>query len=234
MHHPLPRILLWLSCIAGGGCLAAPAAPRPVVVELFTSQGCSSCPPADALLGELARAPGVLALAFHVDYWDYLGWNDRFALPAATERQRRYVAALRLASAYTPQMVVDGQTELVGADRAAIEPLLRGPRLGVPIAITLQDAQLDIELPSQPAAASADVTLYAYVAEARSAIGRGENAGRILREFNIVRESLPLGRWEGESRRFTVPVRKLPEDATAVAVLVQRPGQGPVVGAASR
>ena len=234
MPRPLHRILFWLSCVAGCVCLAAPAAARPLVIELFTSQGCSSCPPADALLGELARDPGVLALAFHVDYWDYLGWTDRFAMPAATERQRRYVAALRLASAYTPQMVIDGQTDLPGTGAAAIRSLLRSPRPEVPIAITLEDAQLEIELPSQPSAGSGDVTLYAYLPEARSTIGRGENAGRTLREFNVVRGSVPLGRWEGKSRRFTVPVRTLPEDAAAGAVVLQRPGQGAVLGAASR
>jgi hypothetical protein len=227
-------MLLCLSCLVGAACVAARAAPSPVVVELFTSEGCSSCPPADALLGELARNPGVVALAFHVDYWDYLGWTDRFALPAAAARQRRYVAALRLASAYTPQMVIDGQTDLVGTDRAALGPLLRDPRPGIPIAISLQDAQLEIELPSDPAAGDAEVTLISYLAEASRAIGRGENAGRILREFNVVRETRLLGRWQGERRRFTVPVRTLPADATAVAVLVQRPDQGPLLGAASR
>jgi hypothetical protein len=235
MHRPPSRILRWLCCIAVGVCLAVPVAARPVVIELFTSQGCSSCPPADALIGELARDPSVLALAFHVDYWDYLGWIDRFALSAAAERQRRYVTALRLASAYTPQMVVDGQTDLVGTDAAALRALLHGPRPGVPIAITLGDALLEIELPAQPSAGGGgDVTLYAYLAEARSPIRRGENAGRTLREFNVVRGSVALGRWAGGARRFTVPVRTLPADATAVAVVLQRPDQGPVLGAASR
>jgi hypothetical protein len=220
--------------MAGAACAAAPAAARPVVIELFTSQGCSSCPPADALLGELARDPDVLALAFHVDYWDYLGWTDRFALPAGTLRQRRYVTALRLASAYTPQMVVDGQTDLVGTDAVALRALLRRPRPEVPIAITLADAMLDIELPTQPAAGSGELTLYAYLAEARSPVGRGENAGRTLREFNIVRGSVALGRWDGRSRHFAVPVQTLPTDATAVAVVLQRPGPGAVLGAASR
>src|ERR1700681_2881762 len=96
-----------LACACAGGAIAA---PRPAVVELYTSQGCSSCPPADALLGELKRQPNVLALAFHVDYWDSIGWLDHFALPMARERQRRYVETLGLSSAFTPQVVVDGRS----------------------------------------------------------------------------------------------------------------------------
>jgi hypothetical protein len=233
MSPPRLRILLWLCSLAGGSCLAAPDAPRPAVLELFTSQGCSSCPPADALLGELAREPGVLALAFHVDYWNDLGWNDRFALPESTVRQGRYVAALRLASPYTPELVIDGRTDLVGTDRAGIARELRATRAGVAIAITRQDAQLQITLPTQAGTPDAEVTLFAYVAESVSPVTRGENAGRTLHEFNIVRTILPLGRWHGESRRFTVPQRALTGDATAVAVLVQRAPQGPILGAAT-
>ena len=99
---------------------AARAAPKSVVLELFTSQGCSSCPPADALLGQLARRSDVIALAWHVDYWDHLGWRDRFASPTATDRQRTYARQLG-SDVFTPALVVDGQTIVVGSDRAAIE-----------------------------------------------------------------------------------------------------------------
>ncbi len=229
----ITRSLLCLGGLLSATALAAPAAPRPVVVELYTSQGCSSCPPAEALLGELTRDPNVLALAFHVDYWDGLGWPDRFASAAATARQQGYARALHLASPYTPQVVIDGQTDRVGSDRSGIRRALASGRSGVPVGLTQRGDTLAIDLPDAGAGASADVTLYAYLEQARSAIGRGENAGRTLQEFHIVRSSSLLGHWQGEAQRFTVPAARLPPDATGVAVLVQQPGPGPVLGAAS-
>ncbi|HEY1313675.1 MAG TPA: DUF1223 domain-containing protein, partial [Steroidobacteraceae bacterium] len=115
--------------------LIAPALSRPAVVELFTSEGCSSCPPAEAYLGDLARRADVLALAFHVDYWDDLGWRDRFELPEAVQRQRLYARNLRLASIYTPQIVVDGRGDFVGSDRASIAAALAQSRAGVGVAV---------------------------------------------------------------------------------------------------
>ena len=122
----------WLAL--GIGCLApgasAQPASRPVVVELFTSEGCSSCPPADAIVADLAHSrPDLLPLTFHVTYWNSLGWQDPFSFQAATDRQRRYVAASVSPNAYTPVMVVDGWLDVVGSDRAAVEATLaRGSR----------------------------------------------------------------------------------------------------------
>ena len=110
----------------------ARAAERPIVVELFTSEGCSSCPPADALLGELATRPNVLALSFHVDYWDRLGWKDPFSSPEATARQQHYARLLGLDTVYTPQIVVDGSWEAVGSDQAAVERALDQARRSRP------------------------------------------------------------------------------------------------------
>src|SRR5438876_198466 len=123
------------------GITPVAAAERPIVVELFTSQGCSSCPPADALLAELADRPGILALSFHVDYWDRLGWKDPFSSPAATRRQQRYADLLGLATVYTPQIVVDGKWQAVGSDRAEVERALgsaRGRRDEVPVALAVE------------------------------------------------------------------------------------------------
>lgn len=223
-----------IACLAAGPNVAAeaPAQSRPAVVELFTAEGCSSCPPAETYLGELARRSDVLALAFHVDYWDDLGWRDRFELTQAAERQRTYAHALRLSSVYTPQVVIDGRADFVGSDRKAIGTQL-GLRSGVPVAISLMGKEVLIDIPAQERAAPGEVVLVAYLRKAVSPIGRGENAGRTIQEFNIVRALRPLGRWEGRAQSFRTSRSSLPPDATDVAVLIQAPGQGPIVGAAA-
>ncbi len=212
--------------------LAVHAQPRPVVVELFTSQGCSSCPPADAYLGQLSRRSDVLALAFHVDYWDDIGWRDQFALAQCTERQNIYARNLHRSSVYTPQFVVEGRSDSLGHPET-IAKALSEPREGVTITISARDAVLLVELGARSGAANSDVVLVTYLRHAVSAIGRGENAGRNLEEFNIVRSIRNLGTWKGGAQSFEVPVSSLPLDATDVAVLVQPFGQSPIIGAAS-
>jgi hypothetical protein len=209
------------------------ATTRPAVVELYTSEGCSSCPPADALLGEIAAQPGVLALAFHVDYWDDLGWSDKFALPYAVQRQRRYAQALRLSSVFTPQVVIDGTISVTGSDRGAITAAIKSPRDGIPIEISGQGHDLTIALSHAKESTAADVLLIAYLPQAVTAIGRGENSGRTLREFNIVRATYALGTWIGDAKTFTIPTSSLPKEATAVAVLVQEWNQHRILGAAT-
>jgi hypothetical protein len=228
--------------IAGGllgSAVTVEAQPRPAVVELFTSEGCSSCPPAEAFLGELAERPDVLALAFHVDYWDDLGWRDRFGLAEAVQRQRRYVNALRRSSAYTPQVVIDGHADFVGSDRASIGKSLAANRQGVAVVLSVRDGVVLIDLPAQalPAqvgAAACDVVLVGYRRQAISAIGRGENAGRTLTEFNIVRGVRTLGQWDGKAGQFQARVDSFPADATDVAALVQSADQGSIIGASAR
>ncbi len=226
-------------CVAGAcGLPAAHAEPRPAVVELFTSEGCNSCPPAEAYVGELARRSDVLALAFHVDYWDDLGWRDRFGLSQAVARQRSYAQALRLSTVYTPQVVIDGRADYVGSDRGAIGKALKESREGVPIALSVSNSELLVTLgplgqTSRGQAPRGDVILVPYLRKAVSAIGRGENAGRTLAEYNIVRAVRELGRWEGVAQEFRVKLSSLPQDATDVAVLVQAPGQGPISAAAT-
>lgn len=202
---------------------------RPAVVELFTSQGCSSCPPADAYVGKLSTRPDVIALSFHVNYWDDLGWRDRFASTEAVERQNVYARNLRHTSVYTPQLIVNGLDDSAGANAQ-----LGAAPDGVPVAVTLADPDLQVEIGTDAHFSSGDVILVSYLRHAVSAIGRGENAGRKLEEFNIVRSIRKLGEWHGERAHFSVPVASLPADATDVAVLVQGAGQAAIMGAAAR
>ena len=212
---------------------AAAAGARPAVVELYTSQGCSSCPPADALLGELAARADVLALAFHVDYWDELGWRDRFALPVARQRQFQYVRHFGLNSAYTPDLVIDGRVDVLGVDRQGILQRLAAPRSGVPVHVAIEGEDLIITVDAAPGVRAGEVILVSYLPTAVTAIGRGENAGRELREFNVVRSFATLGTWQGEAAVWRVGRKTLPPDAANVAVLVQQLGPGPIVGAVS-
>ncbi len=199
---------------------APPKVGRPVVLELFTSQGCSSCPPADALLRELARKRSeVLPLAFHVTYWDRLGWRDRFALPAATQRQRSYVHLSRLGTIYTPQMIVDGRHDVVGSDRAAVLASLAAASRDAGVAATLSLARMAGRLDIRIGAGTGEgvVWLVGFDAEHRTAVERGENAGRSLVEANVVRSIGMLGRWTGAAASFGVA----PPAGEHHAVLVQ-------------
>jgi hypothetical protein len=208
------------------------AQSRPTVVELYTSEGCSSCPPAEEQVGKLAKQDGIIALAFHVDYWDSLGWHDRFDFPEATARQRQYARTLKLSTVYTPQLVVDGQRDVVGGGDGIGAGSAKTP--GVPVAISVQNNAVVVALGALQPAAACDVLLIAYLPEAVSKVTRGENAGHELHEFNIVRSIRKLGSWQGAGETFSVPLTALTPDATAVAVLVQQRDQGPIVGAASR
>lgn len=223
---------LVLSAITGFVAMSAQAQQRPAVVELFTSEGCSSCPPAEAYLGELAQRPDVLALAFHVDYWDGLGWPDRFVIPEATPRQRGYARNLRLSSIYTPQVVIDGTGDFVGSDRARIVRALQGSRDGVPVQIAVHEGSLAIELGAETLGRVGDVTLIAFERSAVSSIGRGENSGRTLNEYNIVRAVRLLGQYHGRGQTLHAELSSLPKDATDVAIIIQAPGQSAVLGAA--
>ena len=221
--------LLWTSL---GLAPTGASATVPVVIELFTSQGCSSCPPADALLGELARRPNVVALAYHVDYWDELGWKDRFAIPEAAQRQRGYVRRLSKSGAFTPQAVVSGDTSLVGSNRAALTQALAADRDALTVKLSKAGGALVVDLPERWREPM-DVHVVSYLDEASTKIGRGENANRTLRYSHIVRSFKRLGVWNGKPQRMTVPLASFPKDATAVAVLLQRPAQGAIAGAAT-
>lgn len=221
-------LLLMGSGLLPGIVNAAPA----TVVELFTSQGCSSCPPADALLGELARRPDIVALAYHVDYWDDLGWKDPFSIPEATQRQRGYVRRLSRAGAFTPQAVVSGDTSLIGSNRAEMNKAIAVDRDALAIDLSKVDANLSIRFPESWKEVM-DVYVVSYRGHATTHVGRGENAKKSLQEFNVVRSFQRLGRWSGKPQTMSVPLTTFPRDATAVAVLLQRQGQGAIAGAAT-
>jgi hypothetical protein len=233
MAYPLRLPLALAAFLASVGL--AHAEPRPAVIELFTSEGCNSCPPAEAYVGELAGRGNVLALSFHVDYWDDLGWRDRFGLSQSVERQRTYARSLRLSGVYTPQVVVDGRADYVGSNRGAIDQALSSSRDGVPVSLSIIDGEARIRLapPVGSHGQPADVVLIAYLRKAVSPIGRGENAGRTLEEFNIVRAVQPLGHWNGSTQEFRARLASLPQDTTDVAVLVQSSGQGAILAAAT-
>jgi hypothetical protein len=221
-------VVAWI----GGSAADAPRPPaRPVVVELFTSEGCSSCPPADALLSELARSrPDVLALAFHITYWDRLGWPDPFALRAATDRQRAYADTLGLDSIYTPQMVVEGRHDVVGSDRGSVFAALRAAASDLP-AVSLRLArtggQVTLEVGDGGRARAGSVLLVGYDPAHQTAIARGENAGRTLTESNIVRGLVRVADWHGA--RMTVQAAA--PAGERLAAILQAP-DGQVLGAA--
>lgn len=207
--------------------LVAHAQARPALVELFTSQSCSSCPPADALLGELARRPGVIALSFHVDYWDRLGWKDPFSSPAWTARQRDYGRQFNLRAIYTPQIVVDGALEMVGSDRRAVDRALASARpAGVAVAVTRDAEGLLLRVGAGEGAAR--VMLAAYVPGATTRVLGGENSGRTLTHTNIVRRLDAAGSWTGAEASWRVPA----EAGLGYALFVQD-ADGRVLGAAA-
>ncbi|QTL05065.1 DUF1223 domain-containing protein [Aquabacter sp. L1I39] len=250
-------LLLALSLAAalqGGAARADDLKPK-AVVELFTSQGCASCPPADTLLSELATDPQVIALTLAVDYWDYVGWKDTLAKHGHSLRQRAYADLRGDRMIYTPQMVVDGVVAAKGSDRRAVEKAISRERTGqtvlsVPVKLTREKDALVIELPAakghegasatagEPAPTgtahvpvaseiSADVWVCPVIASQAVSIGRGENAGKTVTYTNIVRGWIRLGPWTGTAARYEVDMSRLQQDGVdQVVVMVQSGSPG--------
>jgi hypothetical protein len=213
--------------------MASQATPQLTVVELYTSEGCSSCPPADAYLGELARREGILALSFHVDYWNDLGWRDASALASLTARQQAYARRLRLNSIFTPQIVVDGRESFVGADRQRIESFLaHSSPPKQPIALSVDNGELIIGVAPSETSDRNEVLLVPFRQRIIRQVAWGENRGRTLEEYNVVRELRTVGRTGAQAQQWHIRVDAMPKDATDIAVLIQRPEQGEVVGVA--
>ncbi len=230
-----PLLIAGAALLAGRAAGAEPAGGA-LSVELFTSQGCSSCPPADLLLGKLAVRPDIVALSFHVDYWDYIGWKDRFASHENTERQRVYVRTLKQRFVYTPEMVIDGRAHESGVKAGTIEGLLaearrRSPPRSTPALKRTPDGGLTIGLAAATLEQPADVVVFAYDRRHSTPVERGENTGRRLENFNVVRHFEIVSRWDGGERHWTVPADRFQPDQ-GIAVLVQQADQGVVLGAA--
>ncbi len=211
---------------------------RRVLVELYTAQGCPICPAADAYLAELAKQPGILALSFHVDYWDYIGWKDPFANPANTRRQESYAKRLGLPYVFTPQMVVDGVFQGSGGDRALITnyirsaTVLRKPWVDV-VLNRLDDRKVEVRLPGTSYGGEAEVVLVRFDAILKTDVVGGENKGRALKNIHVVRQFRPVATWRGEALTLTVPLEDLGGvGVDFAAVIVQELGQGPVLGLA--
>jgi hypothetical protein len=246
----LRRMTVWTKGLAGviaaALCLcalAAVAAParRPVVVELYTSQGCASCIPADALLARLTKRPDLIPMSLSVNYWDMLGWKDTLASDANTRRQKAYAQAMGRGAIYTPQIIVDGVSDVVGSREpqvdAAIDAHERddgGDWIPVDLRETRQELLISVGAgPERAAKPPATVWLFHLKGAVTVAIGGGENQGRTMTYRNVVSDLKAVGQWKGEPLAIDLPrssMEGLPHDA--VAVVVQSGGYGKIVGAA--
>lgn len=214
------------------GALAAASQPPegkpPVVVELFQSQGCSSCPPADAVLNDLANRPDVIALNFAVTYWDYLGWKDSFAQPAFTERQRDYAGTSGRDNVSTPQMILNGRTAIVGGRRAEVEAAVARVRKtdGGPVIRVNGDI---VEIGMGKAVRPATLWLIRYDPRSIAVpIRSGENGGRTIVHRNIVRQMMVLGSWSGRATRYVLPAGNR---TYKTALILQSGRGGPIISA---
>ena len=210
-------------CSTTSAVLAGPRA----IVELFTSQGCSSCPAADKLLGEMASDPSLIAISLPMDIWDYLGWKDTLASPRNTARWQAYAKARGDRERYTPQVVVNGAAHALGSDRAAIEKAIEKSRqnevvMSVPVTASRAGDRLAIALPDGAPAAAATVSVWGLAKAVTVMITRGENKGRTVTYHNVARRFVNLGAWNATTNRWTVPVRDIAGDGIeSAAVLVQ-------------
>ncbi|MDQ8729560.1 DUF1223 domain-containing protein [Bradyrhizobium sp. LHD-71] len=230
---------------AGVGLLfatpSAAAEPR-AVLELFTAQGCSSCPEADKLIGEIAKDPTVIAISLPIDYWDYLGWKDTLADPKFTARQKAYSKVRGDRQIYTPQVVVNGQLHALGNDRASIDRAIsessgKSGVMSVPVKVSVAKGQIKVSVPESPSGDSAGEVWICSVAEqVPVAIGRGENRGKEITYHNVVRNWLKVGDWTGKPATWTVPIENLNSQGVDGAVVYIQEGSrerpGAMLGAA--
>ncbi|MBR1141820.1 thioredoxin family protein [Bradyrhizobium sp. AUGA SZCCT0431] len=220
----------------------AHADPR-AVVELFTSQGCSSCPPADEIIGELAKDPNVIALSMPIEYWDYLGWKDTLADSRFSARQKAYSQMRGDRDVYTPQVIVNGSAKVVGSDRAGIDSAIQHTQkaagvMSVPVTMTLSGKHINVSVAASnaPTSSQGEVWICSVSKAVPISIGRGENRGRQVTYYNVVRNILKVGDWNGNSGSWTVPLENISRDGVDAAVVYVQDGNrekpGPMLGAA--
>ncbi len=241
------RFSPWLSAALATVVLSVLAQPasadgvrmRPkAVVELFTSQGCSYCPPADALLTSLAGQQDVVALAYHVDYWDYVGWKDTFGAAEYSDRQRAYAQSWGSSRIFTPQMVINGTKGVVGSRRGEVNGAVDRASLPLPIDVTEDGDMLKIAIPADLTLKDAVVWMVTYVDRADVAIERGNNAGKTMAYTQVVTGRQVVGVWEcstGATIKLPIP-EVLANTSTGIAVIVQQERDGlpgPILGAAA-
>jgi hypothetical protein len=235
----LSTCLLSIALMGSAVAQNAPAQKLRGVVELFTSQGCSSCPPADKLMTELAKDPSVIVVSLPVDYWDYLGWKDTLAHSAFSQRQRAYAAMRSDRQVYTPQVVINGMAHAVGSDRAAIDAAMvktagKPDCLSVSISVVKSASGHTVSLPAAQGS-SGHVWVMPVVGQRTVQIGRGENTGRTVTYVNVVRNLARVGAWNGEAQQIDIPASAIPAEAEAIVVLLQSGSDkkaGTVLGAA--
>jgi hypothetical protein len=213
-----------------------------VLLELFTSQGCSSCPPADELLADYSKKPGVITLSFSVDYWNYLGWHDTLSSPESSERQREYARTRGDGRVYTPQVVVDGISHVNGANAAAIDMAIRKAakrlkKVRVPVTMHAEGNSLVIEVGAAPKTSTMRAaTVWLAVAKEKEtvAITRGENRGKKITYTHPVRDLTPIGIWKGEKMTFKLPLKDLQTiGGDCMVTMLQVENAGPVLGVAA-
>ena len=228
----LRRRLAPAALIAGlliASCTLAGAADPRALVELFTSQGCSSCPAADKLLGELAGDPSLVAVSVPIDYWDYLGWKDTLASPTHSARQRAYARVRGDRQVYTPQIVVNGSTHVLGSDHAAIERAIvqtdrNAAIMSVPVLMSIGGSKLNVRVESSGRDHfGGEVWLCPLAKSVQVQIGRGENRGRTVTYHNVVRRWVKLGDWIGTESTWSIPISEIETDEIdATVVMVQQ------------
>ena len=232
---------LFIAVSMGVSAHAADRAVQLSVVELFTSQGCSSCPPADALLGRLSRRKDLVALTFPVDYWDYLGWKDTLSHPANSKRQRAYANYRGDREVYTPQVIVNGLRHVVGSRREQIENVIsttakQRMALYVPLSIDVGEDAISVGIGDAPPALEtkkATLWLVLYQNRVKVPIRRGENHGKSITYYNVVREMTPVAMWNGKAIRVDLPRTDLMgQGYDGCALILQRGRGGPILGAA--